>query len=171
MKKALIMAIVALLATIRGYAQELSVFVYDPGQEITNVRNAPGGKVVVKWKSDHAIMVLVEENDGGWWHIVDNAYWDPEDEESTGILAYTESGYWIHQSVVAVSTRNYGGESINLYENNDTVTPVVYTITEETLLRPLYILDEWVNVQTIDGKHKGWIEKEWLCGNSVTTCP
>jgi len=38
------------------------------------------------------------------------------------------------------------------------------------LLRPMEIKDDWVKVKTIDGKYTGWIEIEWLCGNSLTNC-
>jgi hypothetical protein len=32
------------------------------------------------------------------------------------------------------------------------------------------IKGDWVKVKTIDGKYTGWIEEEWLCGNSLTNC-
>ena len=38
------------------------------------------------------------------------------------------------------------------------------------MLRPVDIRGNWVKVKTIDGKHTGWIESEWLCGNPLTNC-
>ena len=46
------------------------------------------------------------------------------------------------------------------------IIPVLFLIE----LRPIDVKGSWVKVKTTDGKHEGWIESDWLCGNSLTNC-
>lgn len=168
MKKNLIMLFVlltALSATVN--AQSIGVFTWDSKGKFTNVRNAPNGKIVDRIPTSEAAMIGVEKPTNGWWKIVGNDY-DMGDFQGT--LKGSSTGYWIHYSVLAMGTRNYGKEKLTLRKLPDAKSVVVYSFTEEILLRPIEIKDDWVKVKTTDGKYTGWIEIEWLCGNSLTNC-
>lgn len=148
-------------------AQSLGVFTYDNSGKFTNVRNAPKGKVVDKIPTEVCAMIGVEKPTNGWWKIIGDTY-DTGDDEGT--LKGSTTGYWIHYSVLAMGTRNYGGQTLYIRQSPSASAPVVYKFKKEIQLRPMDIKGEWVKVQTTDGKYTGWIEAEWLCGNSLTNC-
>ena len=87
-----------------------------------------------------------------------------------GKLKGSTTGYWIHYSVLGMGTRNYGKEKLTLRQSPNAKSAAVYSFTKEIVLRPMDIKGDWVKVKTIDGKYTGWIEADWLCGNSLTNC-
>lgn len=166
-----ILTTMALFAfAIFAKAQVLGVFISDDTGTPTNVRNAPNGKVVAKLNPDSGIMLAVESQKNGWWKIENGYYSDPDKDFEDEYLTGSTTGYWIHYSVLALGTRNYGGQTLRLRKSPSARAASVYSFKEEIKLRPLEIKGDWVKVKTFDGKHTGWIEIEWLCGNSVTNC-
>ncbi len=166
MKK--ILTMIFFFAALMAKAQSLEVFFCDSNGKFTNIRNAPSGKVVDKVPTDSYGMLLVEEPVNGWWCICDNSYYQPEG----GLYKFSgsRSGYYVHYSCIAVNTRNYGGQTLTLRSTPSAKGKSVYRFGQELTLRPLGVKGDWVKVQTLDGKHTGWIESEWLCGNSVSNC-
>ena len=71
--------------------------------------------------------------------------------------------------MIGVSTRNYGGERINLYDRPEG-NRVLGVIDKESYgLKLKDMCGAWVKVKY---KHlNAWVEKRWLCGNPLTTCP
>ena len=157
----------------------ISVWVDDPDPSgKTNIRATPGGKIVGRLGDPRPQLEDEEdygpEDDGpggntpevynptnGWWQI----------------LGYTidgldiSEGGWIHWSVIAMSTRNYAGQKLQLHKEPSADSPVVGTITKsDVTVRPMDMSPdgEWVKVKTPYGT--GWIETNWLCGNPYTTC-
>ena len=151
-------------------AQALGVFISDDTGSPTNVRNAPNGKVVGKLNPNSGIMMIVDSPKKGWWKIDDGYYSDPDKDFEDEYLTGSTTGYWIHYSVLAVGTRNYGGQTLHLRKTPSAKAQSVYSFKEEIILRPIEVKGDWVKVKTADGKHTGWIEDEWLCGNSVSNC-
>ena len=166
-KKLFVLLMMMTCLSVGVSAQSLGVFTYDNSGKFTNVRNAPKGKVVDKIPTEVCAMIGVEKPTNGWWKMVDNSY-DTGDNEGT--LKGSTTGYWIHYSVLAMGTRNYGGQTLYIRQSPSASAPVVYKFKKEIQLRPMDIKGEWVKVQTTDGKYTGWIEEEWLCGNSLTNC-
>ena len=168
MKKTFVM-LVALLMSMSAtvFAQSIGVFTWDASGPYTNIRNAPNGKVVDRIPTKEAAMILVEKPTKGWWKIIGNDYYTGDVQ---GILKGSYTGYWIHYSVLAMGTRNYGHEKLSIRKSPDAKAAAIYKFTEEILLRPIEIKGDWVKVKSLDGKHTGWIEMEWLCGNSLTNC-
>ena len=172
MKKRLFSLLTMTFLVVLANAQSLGVFIFDENGPYSNVRNSPNnGKVVDRIPVNVSAMLGVEKPVNGWWRIVDDCYdaigeVDFEEFELKG----STTGYWIHYSVIAVGTRNYGREQLFLRSEPKASSRIVYTIKEETLVRPVEIKGDWVKVKTIDGKGFGWIEADWLCGNSVTNC-
>ena len=168
MKKKVFLLMAFLLAVVAVRAQYIEVYIADNNGPYTNVRDGIKGNIVSKIPVDENIMLYVESPKNGWWRICDDEYWNPDGD--TFGLTGSRKGYWIHSSVIGVSTRNYGGEKLCLMDRPSAKSKVVYTFTEEILLHPVDIMGDWVKVKTADGKHVGWILGEWLCGNSVTNC-
>lgn len=165
MKKAFITIVLIGFCAISAWSQSLEVFVSDSNGD-TNVRNAPKGTVVAKLSQDGNWMFSVETPKNGWWRIQDGAYSGPDTDELH--FKGSKTGYWIHSSVIGVSTRNYGGERLSLRQSPSDKAAVVYSFTDEVVLNPIDIKGDWVKVT--NGKYTGWIEAEWLCGNAVTNC-
>lgn len=166
-KKLFVLLMMMTCLSVGVSAQSLGVFTYDNSGKFTNVRNAPKGKVVDKIPTEVCAMIGVEKPTNGWWKIIGDTY-DTGDDEGT--LKGSTTGYWIHYSVLAMGTRNYGGQTLYIRQSPSASAPVVYKFKKEIQLRPMDIKGEWVKVQTTDGKYTGWIEEEWLCGNSLTNC-
>ncbi len=171
MKRSFIIISLLVLCTLCGRAQSLGVFINDTQGPYTNVRNSPKGQIVDKIPVNSSAMFVVEKPVNGWWSIAGGDY----DAILTGDfdnyhLKGSSTGYWVHYSTIAVATRNYGGQALPLRSRPSAKATVTFTIKTEQQLRPIDISGDWVKVKTLDGRHSGWIEAEWLCGNSVTTC-
>ena len=154
----------------------IGCYVSDPDPSgITNIRATPGGKIIARfgekkparndeyddWEDDvdHTLTVFNPKN--GWWQIL--GYY------VAGVEIKDEA--WIHSSVLALHTRNYGGQALKLYESPSADAKVVCTIKEAaTEVRPLDVNEDasWVKVKSKFGT--GWIQSEWLCDNPVTNC-
>lgn len=153
---------------LTSIAQSLGLFINDVTQTPTNVRNAPNGKIVAKLPVESIIILTVESPTKGWWKISNGEYEEVENGEKK--LKGSTTGYWLHSSVLGISTRNYGGQRLHLRKSPSSKSASNYSFTEELILNPVDIKGTWVKVKTIDGKHIGWIEIEWLCGNPLTNC-
>lgn len=170
----------------------ISCYLSDPDPSgITNVRDAPGGKIIARlgeklatpvaqtaekatdeeeeyvdwpeeYDGDSIFMFSIYNPRNGWWQI------------HAKIINGTpvENEAWIHYSVLEMRTRNYGGQSLNLYKEPSADSPVVAVIRDqEAGVRPMDMSPdgEWTKVKAKAGT--GWIETKWLCGNPYTTCP
>lgn len=166
--KRILVCLLMTLSVITSSAQVIGAYITDNNGDFTNVRNAPKGKVVGKISTKLVVMVALENYNDGWWKLSglpENA------EEATEIpLPASDSGYWVHYSVVGFSTRNYGGQTLQLHASPDTDSPVTFSFSEEMQLHPVGVVDGWVKVKTDDGKHTGWIQDEWICDNPLTNC-
>ena len=137
---------------LKPFARDtLACWVEDPDPSgKTNVRSAPGGKVIGQADRDGILVVYGPRQ--GWWQLM--------------------TGGWIHYSVLAAGTRNYSGEQISLHKEPSADAPVTGIIRrQEITVRPMDITPdgEWVKVKCAFGT--GWLESDWLCGNPFTTCP
>ncbi len=155
--------------TTAGRAQSIGAFLSDNDGPYTNVRNAPSGKIVAKIDHKNSPTFVLDSPKDGWWHIVGNSY-EIAEEGTEVTLKGSKTGYWIHHSVVAIATRNYGGETLKLRKRPSGKSAVTWSFKEETTLHPIEVSGTWVKVRTADGKHTGWIEEEWLCDNPLTNC-
>lgn len=146
---------------------DFRAYVSDPDPKgPTNVRDKPNGAVLVPLdKSDDYMVDIIGQKDG-WFEI----------SSVTGIENVidlpTQSG-WIHNSVLAVSTANYGNQKIPVYLNPDNQSESVTTINQEMQVWFTKIYKEYVFINFEDdngNKIQGWVESKWLCGNPVTNC-
>ena len=154
-----------------GYAMDASVW------------PMPDGDWLITW---HWCM----EEDGGVFRVDENGneeevvYEDPFEGRSFPV---------IHRPQLSVNTRNYGGETVNFYASADSDEVLCSTNYKEISLdviaadlktRRLLVQtnpndwcwgepeDEW----DAEYRHpyvelKGWVDEDWVCGSTVTTCP
>jgi hypothetical protein len=143
----------------------LEVYLNDPDESGTNIRQSPGGKVVmqlVKGDIDDEFFIKLTQADKGWFKIKSPIGGMEEDVE------IPNGEGWIHGSVIGVDTRNYGGQTLELLDSPINGN-VVGEIKEQVYgLKLKDICGRWVQV---DYKGiVGWIDSNWLCGNPLTTC-
>ena len=146
-----------------------TAYVQDPDTESpTNIRQTPGGTVLVPLEQGQDYMVDIIGQNNGWFKIDMVHCIDP----NNAVDIPGQYG-WIHHSVLAVSTANYGNQKLNVYEHPDKATEIVGVIHTEVQVRFSKIYNNWVFITYTDKNGKkisGWIEKDWLCGNPVTNC-
>lgn len=154
---------------------DTDVYVYvadEPGELVTNIRNAPGGEVLMELRHDieEAYYILdLDQYVDGWFRIKGKINGVVDHEIPAG-----EEG-WIHYSVIAADTRNYGGQTINFYAEPDENSKINGSLNHESGgLRIIEACDEWVHCsyhnRNTGEKVEGWIKNEWLCGNPLTNC-
>lgn len=132
-----------------------------------------------------------EEEDGGVYYETDEAgneveveYHDPFEGKPYPV---------IHNPQFSFNTRNYGGQTINFYKAPDSQEVACSTdykeisldvIGVDTKTRRLLVQSnpkDWcwgeVEEEWQEGyRHpfvelRGWVDEEWVCANTVTTCP
>ncbi|MCB0401530.1 MAG: hypothetical protein KDD41_05565 [Flavobacteriales bacterium] len=134
----------------------------------TNVRATPGGDPITALSDEFAYQLTLKGVANGWFYV--GKVWCPDHEEES----YDDLAAYVHGSVLAVSTRNYGGEHINLYESADESSEVVATLTQETQLQLVDATPEsdWILVKYGHNGNivQGWIQRQWICGSVVTNC-
>lgn len=142
---------------------ELAVYVNDPDDSGTNIRNRPGGKIVLTLNgSENAFFLTVCESQNGWFKIKGNI--EGLDEE----YKIPKGEGWIHGTVISVDTRNYGKQELEILDSPIKGNTVA-TIKEESYgIRIKEICGSWVRIKY--NGILGWIEADWLCGNPLTTC-
>lgn len=152
---------------------DLYAYISDPDTKgPTNVRGTPNGDVVLQLGPEHqpeeegGYIIRIQGMAGGWFKVNDLIDGVSAAYEIPGGVG------WIHQSVVAVDTRNYGGQELNYYSEPDESSSVSHSSTSELLLRIKDICGDWALVKGNDnGKEfSGWIQTEWLCSSPVTNC-
>lgn len=145
----------------------LNVYVYDYVGKVTNFRDKPKGKVVASVPTDYTADCIVDKVKNGWWHIIAGQVYVYEPDT---LMVINDGEAWVHYSVIGVASSNYAGQTLTLRAAPRETARARFVFNNEIQFRPLEIKDGWVKVRTIDGKHTGWIEIIWLCGNPVTNC-
>lgn len=151
--------------------ETVGVFVLDRTGTPPNVRDSPQGEIVgsLKVRRDYTVGLIGCEP-GGWCQI------DGVASAGGGERVELDSAsgeLWMHSSILAFSTRNYGGQRLSLRAAPSKTAKPVFSFKDERELRPRGLSDDgaWIRASTLDGKHKGWLETRWVCGNPLTTCP
>jgi SH3-like domain-containing protein len=174
LKIAILLFFVVIIFIQKSYNQNglenilLTAYVQDPDTENpTNIRKDPGGEILVSLKKSGEYMVEIVGQKNAWFKINKIQVFDTEDVDIPG-----KTG-WMHYSVLAVRTRNYADQSLNVYSLPDKKSKITAVIKEETEVRFKKINKGYVLILFTDNKGKnvkGWIKKDWLCGNPVTNC-
>lgn len=90
-----------------------------------------------------------------------------------GIIVNDDIVY-VKKGSVAVNTRNYSGEILNLYSEPDTTSEIVFQ-TDKVQTLPIYDINgHWLYVKLKDMNGRvvfGWLEPDMQCGSPFTSCP
>lgn len=163
MKRIVLLGIV-LLSCLSAMAQ-VNVWVNDK-DSVTNVRNAPRGKVVGHLESDD--MITVDSCVNGWFHIARNHFEGPDRD---GKISTICNDLWIHSSVIIADWIMDGNHEIVFYQEPSSLSAIIQN--GKGLAHPIEaILDvrgEWTKVRTKSGI-TGWVASSLICGNSLTIC-
>ena len=170
MKKILLISLVALLLpTLSGARELVNVYIIDNDGPVTNVRNAPNGKVVATLPTNEAFVVTLLSSQGEWFKI-DKVVEQYGDEEKEITLSGSKTGYWIHRSLLSFTI---AGDPTGCLRSKPSSKGKVVKIASSTELsfQPIALQGEWVKATTTDGKYTGWIHCDKICFNPLTTCP
>lgn len=144
----------------------LDAYVFDPDDQPTNVRDGARGNIVMRLEKNDSYELMVMDGGSGWFMVKMIM-----GEEREYAIPGAGIGY-IHGSILAVDTRNYGGETIYLYAEASKDSEVVATIDRETQFTLKATYGRWVKVRWDNNGNpvEGWVESEWLCGSLKTMC-
>ena len=169
MKKILMILMAALLVPIMANAEGIYVYIIDNDGPVTNIRNAPRGKVVATLPTNEALVVELLSVKGEWFQIDDDVeqYGDNEKEIE---LKGSKTGYWIHRSLLSFTI---AGDPDGCLRSKPSTRGKVVKIGNDSdrNFQPIAIQGKWVKAVTTDGKYTGWIHKDNICYNPLTTCP
>lgn len=147
----------------------VDAYISDQSGEPTNIRAAPGGEIITQLIEGDYMLKILDKKDR-WFKI------EYIDTPENSIVFGGKDG-WIHGSVIAFGTRNYGGQTIGIRKSPELESDLIHTFKDEKEVKLLdYIDDEgnigWVKIEYKDGQktYKGWVQKKRLCGNPLTTC-
>ena len=92
------------------------------------------------------------------------------DDEKEIVLKGSKTGYWIHNSLLSFTIAGDPKGCLRVKPSKE--AKAVRTADGADLtLRPISLQGEWVKVVTTDGKYSGWIHRDKICSNPLTTCP
>ena len=151
------------------WENSIRVYIDDEEGGATNVRSGVGGDVLFQLEpGDGYEVFIIGVNDG--WFITDHIDVLNDDGDDS----FIEDRGYIHGSVLVASSRNYGGEKIILYSEPFDKSEIVFTLTQESLLRLIDGNDDgsWIKVSYHNDGNPvvGWIQSSWLCGSLRTNC-
>jgi len=169
MKKILLSCAILLLPFLVDAQDLVSVYIIDADGPVTNVRNSPGGKVVATLSTSESFVVGLISHKGKWWRI-DNCVEQYGDVEKEILLTGSKTGYWIHRSLL---TFTIAGDPTGCLRVSPSpkAKAVKMALSTELAFHPIAIKGKWVKAVTTDGKFTGWIHRDRICFNPLTTCP
>ncbi len=168
MKKTLLLLLVVMFLPVAASAQLAQAYIVDNKGDLTNIRNAPNGKVVATLPTSGAYVVTLISVKNGWWKIDDEVE-EYGDDPKTINLSGSRTGYWIHQSLLMATTAGVGFSK--LYASPSPKSRVVFKGDKYLELQPIDIKGSWLKMKSVDGNYTGWIQADHLCTNPLTTCP
>lgn len=169
MKKILMILMAVLLLPAMMSAKGIYVFIVDNDGPVTNIRNAPNGKMVATLLTKEAFVVELLKARGDWFQIdpVIERYGDNEGEIE---LEGSNTGYWIHNSLLMFTIAGDPTGCLRTKPSRKSKAVRMSPSTEMSF-RPIAVQGHWVKAVTTDGKYSGWIHRDKICFNPLTTCP
>lgn len=167
MKKYILLLFAAVLLPMAINAQSVDVYIIDNDGPVTNIRNAPRGKVVTTLPTDQSLVVTLLSAKGEWWKI-DDVVEQYGDEEKEIELKGSKSGYWIHRSLLQFTI---AGDPDGAMRAAPSAKAKAIKFSTNEGFHPIAIKGNWVKAVSIDGKYTGWIHCDRICSNPLTTCP
>lgn len=168
MRKSLLFLFAALMFPfIVGAQGMIDVYISDSDGPVSNIRNAPKGKVVSTLPTSESYVVSLISVKGEWWKI-DDVVLQCGDNEKNITLKGSKSGYWIHRSLLCFGI---AGEQEGALRSAPSSKSKAIKFLAGTDFHPVAIKGSWIKAVSLDGKHTGWIHCDKICSNPLTTCP
>lgn len=162
-----LMAMMTAVSSASARSCLLSAYISDDDGNATNLRSAPGGAIAMSLPiGSYSYMLELSDVRKGWWKII--FVYTAEEGDEVELHGSRTGEYWIHNSVLCLSTTNYGGQRWCLRATPGQKGKPVYYFTEELFVHPLEVRGGWVKVKYKG--YTGWIEEEKLCDNPLTNC-
>jgi len=133
----------------------------------TNIRTAPNGKVAFTTPANGSYGVEIDQIVNGWCHLAFDSVYEYEEAEVTELHG-SDSGYWVHHSVIGARGNGDGG--ITLRAAPDANAKIVFSTEEDTQFEPLELKGRWVKVRVKGTKTEGWLRSSDICSNPLTNC-
>lgn len=131
------------------------------------VCNAPDGKVVFSTINDKNYTLDILKVENGWCLILDNMIIpNGDDSEIINLKGSSTGHYWIKASALGANGRG----NAKLHAIPSKTSKVLMTITEDVVVEPIELHEEWIKVREVKTKKEGWMQREDLCSNPLTTC-
>lgn len=170
MKKLLLFAILSGMTLSLKAMPDIYVCIFDSSGTPTNIRNSPNGQIVKSLplpEGGYAVTLLAEKN--GWWKIapVIDVYGGDEYEIP---LNGSATGYWIHNSVLGFTIAGDPTDAIRQRPSKN-AKAVTIPVGVELQFHPVAIKGNWVKAVSNDGRLTGWLHRDRICYNPLTTCP
>jgi uncharacterized protein YgiM (DUF1202 family) len=147
----------------------VDAYISDQTGEPTNIRATAGGEIITQLVEGDYMLKIVDKKDR-WFKIehIDT----PENS-----IVFGGKDAWVHGSVVAFGTRNYGEQTVNIHSKASEKSNIVDSFNDEKEVKLLDYIDnegtiDWIKVEYKSNGNtiKGWMKREMLCGNPLTTC-
>jgi SH3-like domain-containing protein len=145
---------------------DLSAYITDPDPKGTNVRSGPSKSAPVVKTLPTGLDTVVKINgySGGWFQI-SRAETVGDEEE----IVFQGRG-WVHSSLLGLDVGNNGYGPPALYAAPSKQSRVLKHLKpDQDAIKLLACKDDWAKVQS--GTQTGWLAREGLCANPLTTCP
>ena len=166
----LIVTTLLLIAALAAFGQdEVYAYIIDASNTPTNVRNAPNGKVVERLSQDESYVVTLREVKNKWWRVDSEVLVEGDDAREI-YLKGSKTGYWLHYSVLEFSVAGDPTDCLRTSPSHK-AKAVKMSPSTELSFHPLAINGQWVKVVTSDGRSTGWMHRDKICSNPLTTCP
>ena len=146
---------------------QIGAYIIDKDTKGLNVRDKPSvnGKSIGKLKyskdDDNLVMVTIIGYSNGWVKI-------SEAETVSGESQFSGVG-WVSAKMVSTTTERADGKPIKLYAKPNTKSKTVGTMPNDIQVKIVGF--DCFGLKVTYKKITGWIPKDDLCGNPVTTCP
>lgn len=132
------------------------------------IYNAPNGKVVFTTDNVHEFTLEILKVENEWALIYDNTIFpNGDDTEEVRLTGSPSGNYWIKASHLAANGRG----NAKLREMPKLDANSLMDITEDSFVMPLELSKGWVKVREVKTNKEGWLLREELCSNPLTTCP
>lgn len=146
---------------------QIGGYIIDKDKKGLNVRDAPSvkGKIIGKLKyaedDDNLVMVTIIGYSNGWVKI-------SEAETVGGESQFSGEG-WISAKMVSTTTERADQKPLKLYSKPNIKSKTVGTMPNDIQVKIVGF--DCFGLKVTYKKMTGWIPKDDLCGNPVTTCP
>lgn len=151
----------------------LRAYINDSDGEYTNIRNAPGGKIVFQLPTKRTYLINLSDFQKGWWKINELILINKNEEE----VPYTIPScaeYWIHTSCINSEIKGDGSISFALLSEPYEGSLIVENYPAGTAPSIYKILDlssdkYYLMVKLNDG-NVGWIPTNIVCYSYFSVC-